>query len=1275
MPSKRKELINPVRVFFAIVIAAIIWFAPIAKTPKQAARVDKPTLLEYAASPGLILAVPEAEAGCPSQCEIQVCVDWDPTPCGSNSWDIGCCLAYDTGCDPECDMGGGGGGGGENQPPAISHVLTCTQPGANGWCMGNLSLDLTASDPQGSQVIISGDVNGIAFACPVGATTCAIPLSEGAGNANYRADAATTGLFATGTTTYLLDSSTPQLNGSVSGVVGTGGWYKSNVTLSVISSDLVSGIASTTVTVDGGPQTVYSAPIVLTDGVHTVALSATDNAGHVTQTTQSFNIDTVTPVLNISLSGSMGLNNWYISNVTITSSASDSGSGLASLEATIDGGSWTVVNGPLSFTDGVHSYQFRATDNAGNITESGQTLNIDTTTPALNLTTAGTTGLNGWYRSAAQITALGTDATSGVAKIEVSTNGGAFLPYTAPVIVNDGQHNYQFKVTDNAGNVTQTVKAVKVDTVTPSLSLNLSGTRGQNDWYVSSTSVTPTATDVTSGIASLEISQDGFAYAAYQSTSFFDGLHTYRFKATDNAGNITETPAQNLKVDTIAPVIEMMDELKLGEYLYYDLEDPTVTGQENSGLSIYRAVIEDDDEKYKKIVWLDGLAGDKKRDSILWDGKFADGAQAGWGEYFITLKISDAAGNERMRTAIVKVGLLSFLEEIPAFTPPQTTTLPAQTTQANSAAATEFGGTNSAATGESTSESTEEGGANNAATGAESASISAGGTAVFNSETDYVQSGFSQGNQSTFTPITNTNILWGAVAAATLGATLADWQRRREEEEARKRAEAAAREEEGGRSGKKKTPGQIAFEKMMKQKHIVGESQALLNEKAREKEEQAEKTRQNLIAKNEDRAPVDMAKVNQLVQQAVSQQAQDEYRAGEREYAVSQAIQPPPKWWENVIGWADTHQPVMSILTGIGVGIIAVAGTIAVVGTAAITLPIVAVVAGAALLTSAVLAGTGTIALNSYFDRPLTTNLPQNALIAAGTALIISGGALALVVGCSTPVGMPFCAAAVPAIDAIEQVSLQVQYAYQVATGDPQAGETYIELQFEQNDGGAPGNTLVNEASEQLAKLSPDALELVSRYGDEAIPLLLKYGDDAVDIIGAYGDEGIALLTLYGDDAIDLITTHGTPAVDLMMTYGDDAINLYQAGNLPLNNIAEIIPEDHYDDVIATFENPPSAITLSEDLIVYRYWGGSSPEVGNWVALDPNLTPQQARELLALPDTSSAINVTQFTIPADTTIVFGEAREQILSDWAGPYATGGGLQIYIPNSEELIYGQ
>ena len=96
-------------------------------------------------------------------------------------------------------------------------------------------------------------------------------------------------------------------------------------------------------------------------------------------------------------------------------------------------------------------------------------------------------------------------------------------------------------------------------------------------------------------------------------------------------------------------------------------------------------------------------------------------------------------------------------------------------------------------------------------------------------ENKYVKAVFTQGNQSISTPITNSNILWGAAATAMLGATLADWQRKREEEEARKRAEAAVQEEKGGKG--KKTPGRRAYEKMMKQKRIVGESQALLNEK------------------------------------------------------------------------------------------------------------------------------------------------------------------------------------------------------------------------------------------------------------------------------------------------------------------------------------------------------------------------------------------------------------------------------------------------------------
>ena len=159
------------------------------------------------------------------------------------------------------------------------------------------------------------------------------------------------------------------------------------------------------------------------------------------------------------------------------------------------------------------------------------------------------------------------------------------------------------------------------------------------------------------------------------------------------------------------------------------------------------------------------------------------------------------------------------------------------------------------------------------------ASISSGGTATIHHETEYVKSGFTQESQSTNTPITNSNILWGAAATAMLGATLADWQRKREEEEARKRAEAAAQAEKEGGNGKK-TPGQKVYEKIMQQKRIVG---ALMAEKKEKAEQQAASQR----AKDDYRAGEKAYDIAQA--KAIQQQARDDYRAGERGYAVQQA--------------------------------------------------------------------------------------------------------------------------------------------------------------------------------------------------------------------------------------------------------------------------------------------------------------------------------------------------------------------------------------------------
>jgi hypothetical protein len=200
-------------------------------------------------------------------------------------------------------------------------------------------------------------------------------------------------------------------------------------------------------------------------------------------------------------------------------------------------------------------------------------------------------------------------------------------------------------------------------------------------------------------------------------------------------------------------------------------------------------------------------------------------------------------------------------------------------------------------------------------------------------------------------------------------------------------------------------------------------------------------------------------------------------------------------------------------------------------------------------------------------------------------------------------------------------------------------------------DGGVPGNSIAKEFGDQLAKLGPDALEVVQKRDDDVLEIIGHYGDDAVDIIETYGDDGIEVLLTHGEEVIPLL---------------DQSVPSAQKWT-------EYIPEDFHDEIRSAFNDEPVSITLSEDFTVYRYWSGDSrTETGRWVTLNPNLTPEDAREMLALPNSNLADNVTQFTIPAGTTVLVGEATEQTSASWAGTYATGGGFQIYLSNPSVLV---
>lgn len=101
-------------------------------------------------------------------------------------------------------------------------------------------------------------------------------------------------------------------------------------------------------------------------------------------------IDTTPPTATASVSptpNAAGWNNTSPVTVTITADDGTSGSGVASISYTVDGGAQQTVNGAIATIpvkgDGTHTVSYFATDNSGNAgVAKSQTVKIDTTAPA-----------------------------------------------------------------------------------------------------------------------------------------------------------------------------------------------------------------------------------------------------------------------------------------------------------------------------------------------------------------------------------------------------------------------------------------------------------------------------------------------------------------------------------------------------------------------------------------------------------------------------------------------------------------------------------------------------------------------------------------------------------------------------------------------------------------------------------------------------------------------------------------------------------------------------
>ena len=399
----------------------------------------------------------------------------------------------------------------DNTGPTVAGVAS-PPPNAAGWNNANISITWSATDAG------SGVGSG-----PNPATDSVTADSGGVTKTSNATDRV--GNVGNGSITVKLDKTAPSISGSAAPAANANGWNNSDVTVSFLCSDALSGIKTcngpTTLTGNGANQSVTG--------------TATDNADNGNSATVSaINIDKVAPTLSGAPTTSPNAAGWYNSNVSIAWSCSDALSGI-------------LGSCPPNSTISSEGTGFTATisvsDRAANATTttSSPAVKIDKTAPTTNANAT-----SAWTNSGQTVTLTPSDALSGVKATHYTVDGGSDTLGTTVSITTEGDHLLAFWSEDNAGNAEapKTVH-VKVDLTTPSISHTQTPGPNGAGWNNAPVTVHFVCTDALSGIASCTPDQLISTEGANQAVTG---------TATDNAGNIATDPA-TVSIDLTAPVI------------------------------------------------------------------------------------------------------------------------------------------------------------------------------------------------------------------------------------------------------------------------------------------------------------------------------------------------------------------------------------------------------------------------------------------------------------------------------------------------------------------------------------------------------------------------------------------------------------------------------------------------------------------------------------------------------------------------------------------------
>ncbi|WP_062644521.1 OmpL47-type beta-barrel domain-containing protein [Streptomyces maremycinicus] len=275
------------------------------------------------------------------------------------------------------------------------------------------------------------------------------------------------------------DTTAPGTTARVTGTQNARGEYVGSASVAIAATDDGgSGVDAVQYAVGAsGDWIPYTAPVVVDQvGSHQIRYRAFDKAGNVSaEKSVAFTVvappsdDTTPPDTSGTVSGERSPDGTYIDMATVTVSASDTGSGVNTVEYAVGSGAWQPYTAPVMVHQvGTHTVRYRATDKAGNVSaEKDVRFTVvaatpqDTTPPVTGVTVDGTRNSAGAYVGNARVTVSATDEHgTGVERIEYSLDAGPYIAYTVPVVVDRaGPHSLAYRATDKAGN-TSTARTV-----------------------------------------------------------------------------------------------------------------------------------------------------------------------------------------------------------------------------------------------------------------------------------------------------------------------------------------------------------------------------------------------------------------------------------------------------------------------------------------------------------------------------------------------------------------------------------------------------------------------------------------------------------------------------------------------------------------------------------------------------------------------------------------------------------------------------------------------